>query len=103
MFKKEDTVYLSNKMTDLEDNGSYWFNVKEALLRFKYGCNVINPVIHTPPGLTYNQYMIIDEGLIKASTHVYMGSLWTDSPGAIQEREWAYEYSKIIIYENDSK
>ena len=84
-------VYIAGKITGLLDYKSK-FEIAEKMLQ-KSGHIVINPSI-LPAGL--NDYLGICFAMIDECDAVYLLVDYTDSPGAMLERDYAKDEGKII-------
>lgn len=91
-------IYISGKMTGLEDLGRAAFEKAERELSAQ-GHIVLNPVA-LPEGLPREAYMPMDISLINAADAVYMLRSWPSSRGACIEKDYAEYQGKRILYED---
>lgn len=91
-------VYISGKMTGLEDLGRAAFDRAERELRAA-GHIVLNPAA-LPEGLPREEYMSMDMALINSADAVYMLRSWPASRGACIEKDYAEYQGKRILYED---
>lgn len=94
-------IYISGKMTGLEDLGQAEFERAARELRGK-GHIVLNPGDLTP-GLPREAYIPIDLAMITAADAVYMLRSWPSSRGACLEKAFAEYQGKRILYEDPAE
>jgi hypothetical protein len=97
-------VYLSGKMTGLEES-VYKEKFRNAELFYRScGYNVINPcdlsagVLERKPDATYEDFMAEDLKAISKCTHIAMLEGWEDSPGARREKMEAERLGLEIMF-----
>lgn len=85
------TVYLSGKMTGLEES-VYKEKFRKAELFYRAcGYEVVNPcnlsdiVLKRKPDATYEDFMAEDLRALRSCTHIAMLEGWESSPGARRE------------------
>lgn len=93
-------VYLSGKMTGLEDMGRGYFKEKTKEYEHK-GNIVINPGI-LPLGLKGESYMPICLAMLDAADAVVMLDGWDGSAGANLEKDYAI-YNGKGVYDDTRK
>ena len=91
-------IYISGKMTGLEDLGREDFDRAERALR-EQGHIVLNPAA-MPEGMPREAYIPIDLAMISAADAVYMLRTWPTSRGACLEKAFAEYQGKRILYED---
>lgn len=98
------TVYLSGKMTGLEES-EYKENFKRGERFYKScGYNVINPcelseiVLERKPDANYEDFMAEDFKAISRCTHIALLEGWEDSPGARREKAEAERLGLEVMY-----
>ena len=94
-------VYISGKMTGLEDLGREAFDRAEQELKAA-GHTVLNPAA-LPEGLPREAYMPMNMSLINAADAVYMLRSWPASRGACIEKDYAEYQGKRILYEDPAE
>lgn len=88
-------AYLAGSISN---NKKYLYDFADAETVFKHlGYTVLSPT-HTPLGLTWEDYMRIDEVLLDIADTVVFLDNWKRSKGAKIEHEWATKKHKKIIY-----
>lgn len=89
---KKKKVYLSGKITGLDEK-EYKKNFNEAELYLTgLGYDVVNPVSYTPiPNGSWTDYMRRDIKLLMDCDYIYMLDDWTESTGAKTEFRLAVE------------
>ena len=95
-------IYISGKMTGLdpeEIRGNFALAKKE--LRDQ-GYIPISPTgIKYGDKLSWEEYMYLDEALIKICDGIYMLTNWEDSPGARHEVKYARALGKKVMFQKD--
>ena len=98
------TVYISGKMTGLEQS-VYEHNFQEAELFYRAcGFEVVNPcnlsaiVLKRKPEATYEDFMKEDLKALSGCTHIAMLEGWETSPGARREKAEAKRLGLTIVY-----
>ena len=94
-------IYISGKMTGLEDLGRAAFDRAERALR-EQGHIVLNPAA-MPEGMPREAYIPIDLAMIAAADAVYMLRNWPSSRGACLEKAYAEYQGKRILYEDPAE
>lgn len=95
------TVYISGKITDDKNYKDKFAKAKAKLLAQNY--NVISPVdVGEYSFLTYEQFMHIDYALIDCVDAIFMLKDWQQSKGARMELQYAADFRKEIIYEDEA-
>ena len=95
------TVYISGKITDDKNYRAKFAKAKTNLEAQNY--NVINPAdVGEYTFLTYEQLMHIDFALIDCVDAIFMLKDWQSSKGARMELQYAADFQKEIIYEDES-
>lgn len=93
------TIYISGKISGDPFYKDKFKRAKEQLLNDpKVNWIVINPA-ELPEGFTYEQYMRIDNALLKECDAIFMLRDWYESPGAGKEFLLANRLCKDIIYQ----
>ena len=97
-------VYLSGKMTELEES-EYKEKFRNAELFYRAcGYEVVNPcnlseiVLQRNPNATYEDFMREDFKAISGCTHIAMLEGWESSPGARRERAEAERLGLEVMY-----
>ena len=91
-------IYISGKMTGLEDLGREHFAKAEQKLR-EEGHIVLNPAA-MPEGLPPTAYIPLDTAMIEAADAIYLLDNWPTSRGACLEKAYAEYQGKTILYED---
>ena len=98
------TVYLSGKMTGLEES-VYKEKFRNAEMFYRAcGYEVVNPcnlseiVLQRKPNATYEDFMREDFKAISGCTHIAMLEGWEDSPGARKEKAEAERLGLEVMY-----
>ena len=98
------TVYLSGKMTGLEESG-YTENFRNAELFFRAcGYEVVNPcnlseiVLKRKPDANYEDFMREDFKAISGCTHIALLEGWETSAGARREKAEAERLGLEVMY-----
>ena len=98
------TVYLSGKMTGLEEN-VYKEEFRKAEMFYRScGYEVVNPcnlseiVLKRKPDATYEDFMREDFKAISGCTHIALLEDWESSPGARRERAEAERLGLEIMF-----
>ena len=98
------TVYLSGKMTGLEES-EYKENFRNAEMFYRAcGYEVVNPcnlseiVLKKKPDANYEDFMREDFKAISGCTHIAMLEGWESSPGARKEKEEAKRLGLATMY-----
>lgn len=98
------TVYLSGKMTGLEES-EYKENFRKAELFYRAcGYEVINPcnlsevVLKRKPDASYEDFMAEDLRALRSCTHIALLEGWESSPGAKREKAEAKRLGLAIMY-----
>ena len=98
------TVYLSGKMTGLEES-VYKEKFRKAEMFYRAcGYEVINPcnlseiVLQKKPDATYEDFMREDFKAISGCTHIALLEGWESSPGAKMERAEAERLGLPTMY-----
>lgn len=93
------TIYISGKITGDPFFRSKFKRAKDQLLNDpNINWIVVNPA-ELPDGFTYEQYMRIDNALLKECDAIFMLRDWHESPGAGKEFILANRLCKDIIYQ----
>lgn len=94
MIRPNDIVYISGRMTGLEDWGQANFDAAEEFLRKKFGCIIHNPSrsFSRITNLPRHVYMRHDLHLILESTALFFLKGWESSVGA----QWEYSIAKEL-------
>ena len=93
-------IYISGKMTGLEDLGRAAFEVAEQRL-LQQGHTVLNPAA-MPDGMPKTVYIPVDLAMIDAADAVYMLRSWPWSRGACLEKAYADYQGKRILFEDET-
>ena len=98
------TVYLSGKMTGLEES-EYTENFRKAEIFYRAcGYEVVNPcnlsdiVLKRKPDATYEDFMAEDLRALRSCTHIAMLEGWESSPGAKREKAEAERLGLEIMF-----
>ena len=98
------TVYLSGKMTGLEES-EYTENFRNAEMFYRAcGYEVINPcdlaeiVLKRKPDASYEDFMAEDLRALRSCTHIALLEGWESSPGARREKAEAKSLGLAITY-----
>lgn len=98
------TVYLSGKMTGLEER-VYKENFRNAELFYRScGYEVVNPcnlsdiVLQRKPDASYEDFMTEDLRAIGKCTHIAMLEGWENSPGARREKAEAKRLGLALMF-----
>ena len=98
------TVYLSGKMTGLEES-VYKENFRNAEMFYRAcGYEVVNPcniseiVLKRKPNATYEDFMAEDLRALRSCTHIALLEGWENSPGARMERAEAERLGLAIMF-----
>lgn len=98
------TIYLSGKMTGLEES-VYKENFRNAEMFYRAcGYEVINPcnlsdiVLKRKPDATYEDFMAEDLRALRSCTHIALLEGWESSPGARREKEEAKRLGLATMY-----
>ena len=98
------TVYLSGKMTGLEES-VYKVNFRKAELFYRScGYEVINPcnlseiMLKRKPDASYEDFMAEDLRALRSCTHIALLEDWESSPGAKRERAEAERNGLEIMF-----
>ena len=98
------TVYISGKMTGLEER-VYKENFRKAELFYRScGYEVINPcklsevVLKNKPDASYEDFMRVDLWALRNCTHIALLENWESSPGARREKAEAESNGLEIIF-----
>lgn len=98
------TVYLSGKMTGLEES-VYKENFRNAEMFYRAcGYEVINPcnlseiVLQRKPNASYEDFMAEDLRALRSCTHIAMLEGWESSPGAKREKAEAKSNGLTIMF-----
>ena len=97
-------VYLSGKMTGLEEN-VYKENFRKAEMFYRScGYEVVNPcdlaeiVLKRKPDASYEDFMAEDLRALRSCTHIALLEGWENSPGARRERAEAERLGLAIMF-----
>ena len=97
-------VYLSGKMTGLEES-EYKENFRKAEMFYRAcGYEVVNPcniseiVLKRKPNATYEDFMREDLRALRSCTHIAMLEGWENSPGARREKAEAERLGLEVMY-----
>ena len=97
-------VYLSGKMTGLEEN-VYKENFRKAEMFYRScGYEVVNPcdlaeiVLKRKPDASYEDFMAEDLRALRSCTHIALLGGWENSPGARRERSEAERLGLAIMF-----
>ena len=94
-------IYISGKITGTDDYAERFQQAAEAIEA--KGHEAINPLmLHTilkPWTTTWEQYILADLGLLRASEGAYFMPGWGNSSGAKVEHEEAVRLHKKIFYD----
>jgi hypothetical protein len=106
--QEHNKIYISGKMTGIENFNYYKFFEKEKELS-KLGFDVVNPAYESLKlcheskrwlkDVAKEEFMRNDLSILSGCDIIYMMTGWEDSPGAEEERERATELGLKIIYE----
>lgn len=98
------TVYLSGKMTGLEES-VYKENFRNAELFYRScGYEVVNPcnlsdiVLKRKPNASYEDFMAEDLRALRSCTHIALLEGWENSPGARREKAEAERLGFAIMF-----
>ena len=98
------TVYLSGKMTGLEES-EYKENFRKAEMFYRAcGYEVINPcnlsevVLKRKPNASYEDFMRVDLWALRSCTHIALLENWESSPGARREKAEAERNGLEIMF-----
>lgn len=96
-------VYVAGKMTGLKENEVLEkFRTAAGMLRSR-GDVVMDPSVHYDnAGFSHEEYMHVCFAMIDVCEAVYMLRDWQSSQGAREEIQYAADWGKMIIYEDDS-
>lgn len=92
-------IYISGKMTGLEDDGRPIFFAVEKELKEK-GYIVVNPAF-LPAEMPYHRCMRIDLAIIPEMDAICMMPNWFASEGAKKEKAYAESKNVPVIYFSD--
>lgn len=97
-------VYLSGKMTGLEES-EYTENFRKAEMFYRAcGYEVVNPcnlsdiVLKRKPDASYEDFMAEDLRALRSCTHIALLEGWEDSPGSRREKREAERLGLEIMY-----
>lgn len=90
-------LYISGPMSSRLDTYKEEFDAAESYLSTWKRHTVLNPAAH-PLGLKYEDYIMIDAEMIKASDGIVMLRGWRSSPGAKRELRMALKQGKKVFY-----
>ena len=97
-------VYLSGKMTGLEEN-VYKENFRKAEMFYRScGYEVVNPcdlaeiVLKRKPDASYEDFMAEDLRALRSCTHIALLEGWESSPGARREKAEAERNGLAIMF-----
>lgn len=96
----EDLVYISGPMRGKPMFNFIAFNSMEKFLRDVFGCKVFNPA-DNEPGLTYDQYIVLDLTMVRLSTAIVLLNGWEKSEGSTLERYEAKIHGLKIYTEQE--
>ncbi|MBR0098145.1 MAG: DUF4406 domain-containing protein [Treponema sp.] len=96
-------VYIAGKITGLDKADIFKkFYESEKLLK-KDGYTVMSPaVLALNDGFEHSDYMHICYAMIDVCDAVYMQKDWQQSKGARMELQYAKDWKKLIIYEDEN-
>lgn len=96
----KNKIYISSKISGIEDKAQQLFEDAEAYLREYLGFEVVNPMkIEHKHDKSWTNYMKADIREMMDCDAIYMLKNWTDSKGAEIERRIALDLGMKIIYE----
>ena len=93
-------IYISGKMTGLEDLGRGDFAAAEKALQAQ-GHTVLNPAA-MPEGMPKEVYIPVDLAMIDAADAIYLLRSWPWSRGACLEKAYAEYQGKRILFEDEA-
>ena len=95
-------IYVAGKMSELPD-GEARMKFAEAAMRLRErGHLVMDPAVqYGNPGFEHEDYMHVCYAMIDRCEAVYMLSDWRDSKGARLELQYAADWGKAILYEDE--
>ena len=98
------TVYLSGKMTGIEES-VYKENFRNAELFYRAcGYEIVNPcnlsdiVLKRKPDATYEDFMAEDLRALRSCTHIALLEGWESSPGAKREKAEAKRLGLALMF-----
>lgn len=96
MITNRDTVYISGKISGIEEKAIPLFYCIEAYLKSVFSCRVINPV-RQPQHKRWHEYMMHDVDLLNDATVLLQIPNWKDSVGSKIEYDLALMHGIQII------
>lgn len=95
-------IYIAGKMTGMPEN-EVRLKFADAAMRLRERGNlVMNPAVqYGNPGFVHEDYMHVCFAMIDRCDAVYMLSDWRESPGARMELQYAADWGKKAIYEDE--
>lgn len=92
-------VYIAGKITGCENYKENFSRLEKRLL--KMGCKVMNPTV-LPEGFEHKEYLKVCFAMIDVCDTLCFLDNWGDSPGAIQEFNYAFKKKgKHFMQESD--
>lgn len=96
-------VYIAGKVTGLQKDEIFKKFYESGKQLKKDGHIVMSPaVLVLNEGFEHEDYMHICYAMIDVCDAVYIQKDWQQSKGARMERQYAKEWKKLIIYEDES-
>ena len=96
-------VYIAGKITGLPKDEIFKKFYESGKTLKKDGHTVMSPaVLALNEGFEHSDYMHICYAMIDVCDAVYMQKDWQDSKGARMELQFAKDWNKWIIYEDES-
>lgn len=100
-------IYIAGKITGDNNYVTKFLKAKETLK--SKGFNVVLPIDIADGGpgeyshfFSYEQFLHVDYALIDVCDGIYMLKDWQQSKGARMELQYAADYQKEILYEDES-
>ena len=99
-------VYISGKITGLDNYKDKFKNAEEKILNLNYSIDrIINPanndLILNPKCTNWEEYMKLSLCELSMCNCIFMLDNWENSKGAKLEYEYAKAHSYVILYEKD--
>lgn len=96
-------VYIAGKVTGLQKDEIFKKFYESGKQLKKDGHTVMSPaVLVLNEGFEHEDYMHICYAMIDVCDAVFMQKDWQDSKGARMELQYAKDWKKLIIYEDES-
>jgi hypothetical protein len=90
-------LYIAGKITGDDD---YLEKFNRAALRMRLDGHIIMSPACLPYGFSWDDYMHVCRAMIDVCDGVLFLADWTESRGAREEHEYATDFNKLVMYDD---